>query len=344
MRNLPIHLVRALAPPRLAAGILVSLSLLSAACSNDSTSRLTSPQLSSTAFNGASAALSTPAPSLRTAANFAALGGAGVTCTSPNPALPATTVSGNVGSLLLAPSSVTGFPGFTPGALPCSLSGTVQLGAAAAFADFMTAYNALAAIPCPSDAPHNLSGDLGGLFLAPGVYCISGVGLLSSKLTLTGGANDTWIFKAASSLTPIGGSVVMAGGGNTCNVYWQVGTSASFNNTQFVGNVLAGAAITFTGTNSSLAGRALAETDVTMTGASITGCASGNGNGNGHGDDGDKDHGNGNGHGDDGDKDHCNQGVGNGREGCDPGNSNHKHSSNDEDGGTPGHPGRKGDK
>jgi hypothetical protein len=41
-------------------------------------------------------------------------------------------------------------------------------------------------------------------------------------------------------------------------------------------------------------------------------------------------------------KKHCNQGVGNGPEGCDPGNSNHNQPSNDENGGTPGNPGRKG--
>jgi hypothetical protein len=38
----------------------------------------------------------------------------------------------------------------------------------------------------------------------------------------------------------------------------------------------------------------------------------------------------------------CNQGVGNGPEGCDPGNSNHNQPSNDEDGGIPGQPGRQG--
>jgi hypothetical protein len=207
----------------------------------------------------------------------------------------------------------------------------VQLGAAAAAAAYLTAYQALANVPCPADAAHNLSGDLGlASPLSPGVYCITGVGLLTSQLILNGGANDTWIFKAASSITPIGGSVVMAGGGNTCNVYWQIGSSASFDNTQFVGNVLAGAAITFTGTNSSLAGRALAGSDVTLTGASITGCAASNGNGNG------EDHGNGK------NKEKCNQGVGNGPEGCDPGNSNNRHGSNDENGGTPGNPGRKG--
>lgn len=38
----------------------------------------------------------------------------------------------------------------------------------------------------------------------------------------------------------------------------------------------------------------------------------------------------------------CNQGVGNGPEGCDPGNSDAHKGSNDENGGTPGNPGRKG--
>lgn len=35
----------------------------------------------------------------------------------------------------------------------------------------------------------------------------------------------------------------------------------------------------------------------------------------------------------------CNQGIGNGAEGCDPGNSNHNQSSNDEGGRSPGTPG-----
>lgn len=137
----------------------------------------------------------------------------------------------------------------------------------------MTAYNAIDTDnPCPTDAAHNLSGDLGGLSLSPGVYCISGVGLLTSQLTLDAGndANAVWIFKAASSITPIGGSVVMANGGNACNVYWRTGTSVSLDATTFLGNILAGSSVTFTGVGSSLVGRALAQTDVTMTGATIS--------------------------------------------------------------------------
>ena len=334
--NLSMHLVRALARPRLAAGLLVGMALLPSACKDqDPVSRINAPALvSSSALASVLTSASASAPSLGLAANFAALGGTGVTCTMPNPPLPAVTISGgDVGSLSVVSTTVTGFPGFTPGANPCSLSGSIQLGATAAFANFVTAYNTLAGIPCPTDAPHLLSGDLGGMTLSPGVYCISGVGLLTSQLTLNGGANQIWIFKAASSITPIGGSVVMAGGGSACNVYWELGTAASFDNTDFAGNVLAGTAITFTGNGSSLVGRALAKSDVTLTGANIAACAGSNGGGKGH---------HGKGHGKGHDKDKCNQGVGNGREDCDPGNSNHRHGSNDEDGGSRGDPGRKG--
>src|SRR5258706_328237 len=64
---------------------------------------------------------------------------------------------------------------------------------------------------------------------------------------------------------------------------------------------------------------------VAKTGTRVIGCSALHGGGNG-----------GNDHG------KCNQGVGNGAEGCDPGNSNNHNGSNDENGGTPGNPGRKG--
>ena len=71
-----------------------------------------------------------------------------------------------------------------------------------------------------------------------------------------------------------------------------------------------------------VAGRALATGAVTMTDSNIVGCT-GTGKVAKH---------------------HCNQGVGNGPEGCDPGNSNQGNAnrSNDEFGGTPSHPGRQG--
>jgi len=104
----------------------------------------------------------------------------------------------------------------------------------------------------------------------------------------------------------------------------------------FQGTILAGAAITATGTAGSpptpFVGRALAKAAVTLTDVAFVGCESSSRGGKS--------------------KSKCNQGVGNGPENCDPGNSNQDgHSSNpfdgstrtnDELGGTPGNPGRLG--
>jgi len=209
--------------------------------------------------------------SLGTASNFAVLGGAGVTCT-------ASAVNGDVGSLL----TVTGFPPPTPAL--CTLVGTVHASDAAAttaFNDFLLAHDALDAMTC--DAAHNLTGQpLGGMTLAPGVYCFNGTAALTTgTLTLDarGNRNAVWVFQVETAITTGTASVVLANGGQACNVFWELGTAATIGTgTAFMGNILAGSAITFSGTNSSLVGRALAMTAVTMTGTniSIRNCGGGN--------------------------------------------------------------------
>lgn len=204
---------------------------------------------------GAATSRAADAPKLGSAAKFAILGGAGVTCT-------ASTVTGAAGSILTVAPTAT-----------CYMSGPIHQGDATAIqaaGDAALAYAEVANMPCPADAKYNLSGDLGGLVLPPGLYCISGVGLLASQLTLDGPSDGLWIFKASTSLTPINGAVVMAGGAQARNVYWHTGTAVSLDATKFVGTILAGTAITFTGVGSSLNGRALAKTAVTATGASIS--------------------------------------------------------------------------
>jgi hypothetical protein len=146
-----------------------------------------------------------------------------------------------------------------------------------AYADFVTAYDALAAVTgpyaCPSlDASHNLPLSLDGLTLPPGVYCIGGnspgVATLSGELKLNGSRDAVWIFKTNSLTTTAGAAVVMAGGGKACNVYWQTDSAATFADTDFVGTILAGSGITFA--NSSLVGRALAGSEVTLTTSFVT--------------------------------------------------------------------------
>jgi hypothetical protein len=325
--KVPIRLARTLAPHRFAAGALVALALFSTACSNDSASRITAPSLSATSINSSLAAARS-APSLGTAADFAILsaadgGGGAVTCVNePNPA----TITGNVGS-----SGV-----ITPGA--CTIIGAQIAPVSAGVVNaFDKAYAALAGEQCTQIFNQDTyTGPTSAFSVGSGVICFpNGVTFTNTTLTLTG--SGPWLFEIGTTATGNSGAltgtdfnVVMPSGANPCDVTWWVRAGATMTTdrvpspTHFFGTILAGAAITVTGAASgTFNGRALAKAGVTITGGTFTGCTGGSLGGNGS---------------------KCNQGVGNGPEGCDPGNSNQGDASrsNDELGGTPGNPGRKG--
>ncbi|GAC1484157.1 MAG: hypothetical protein NVS1B5_04200 [Gemmatimonadaceae bacterium] len=314
--NLPRHPVWAVARPRLAAGFLVTLALLSAACSKDSVSRINAPLLSSGSSDHSRDHSSER--SLAGASNFAVLANAAVTCANG-------TITGDVGTFMATP----------PGAITlttCPVTGTVHVGDGAAkqaFNAFVAAYDALAPQVGQCDPAHTLAGTLDGVTLAPGTYCISSVAK-TGTLTLNGGG--AYLFLVSGALTGTSFNVVLANGAQACNVTWLTTAAATLTDSHFVGTILAAQAITLT--RGTFSGNAWAGAsgvgDVTITGTAVTGCAGSNGE--------DKDKGKG----EDKEKDKCNQGVGNGSEGCDPGNSNHHNSSNDETGGTPGDPGRQG--
>jgi hypothetical protein len=87
---------------------------------------------------------------------------------------------------------------------------------------------------------------------------------ITGNLTLDGGGdpNAVWIFQIVSSLTTAAGNsqVILSNGGNSHNVFWQVGSSATLGtNTIFAGTIMAQASITLT-TGATLNGRALART------------------------------------------------------------------------------------
>jgi hypothetical protein len=212
----------------------------------------------------------------------------------------------------------------------CTITGAIIAPVSAGvLADFNSAYDALADQSCD----RFLTGTLDGITLPPGVYCFNAAAALTGTLTLDGGLNDTWLFKIGTSgfgaLTGTDFSVVGPVGGNPCNVTWWVAEGATVTRGDFKGTILAGAGITVTGFDVTPAttrfeGRALAKAAVTSTNVVFVGCEGGSLGGTAH--------------------PKCNQGVGNGPEGCDPGNSNQgdPSRSNDERGGTPGNPGRKG--
>src|SRR5665213_1149583 len=117
------------------------------------------------------------------------------------------------------------------------------------------------------------AGNIGGLNLAPGLYKFTSTAYITgSDVTLTGGPNDVLIFQIASDLE-VGSSihVILAGGAQSGNIFWQVGTSATIKTfAAFKGTIMARQAITME-TSSTMDGRALAFTaGVTFDGASAT--------------------------------------------------------------------------
>jgi len=188
--------------------------------------------------------------SLAGADNFAILAGSAITSTG------ATTVTGDLG---LSPgSSVGGFP-------PGILNGTLHINDAAvnqAKLDLTAAYNDAAGRSSTDIV--TLSGNIGGLTLTPGLYkSTSSLAISSGDLTFDakGNANAVFIIQMASTLTITSGrQVILSGGALASNIYWMVGSSATFGTTSVIkGTVLAMQSVTFN-TGATLDGRALTRT------------------------------------------------------------------------------------
>jgi Ice-binding-like len=204
------------------------------------------------------AANAATAPPLGNASSFAVLAATTVTSTGP------TVVNGDLG---LSPgTSVTGFP-------PGTVSGTVHPGDAAAAAgqtDLTTAYNNAAG---QSPTVTGLSSIANQTF-TPGVYNASSSLLVNGPVTLDGQGNQNavFIFQIGSALTAASGVVInLINGAQACNVFWQVGSSATLGTgSTFAGSILALASITVT-TGDTVAGSMLARTGaVTLDSDTIT--------------------------------------------------------------------------
>lgn len=182
---------------------------------------------------------------LGTADSFAVLAGSTITNTGP------TTITGDVG---LSPGSAV------VGAASITEHGTFHTTdavAAQAQSDLTTAYtDASGRSPDAISLP-----DITGQTLLPGVYQSTSSLNLAGDVTLNGQGNpdSVFIFQIGSTLiTGSGSRVLLTGSAQACNVFWQVGSSATLGTASlFQGSILALTSITLT-TDAVLEGRALA--------------------------------------------------------------------------------------
>ena len=182
---------------------------------------------------------------LGSATSYSVLAGTTITNTG------ASTIAGDVG---LSPgTAITGFPpGLTAGAVNAANGA-----ASTAKSDFTTAYN---------DAAGRTGGlpivaDLGGTTLTAGVYNSGSSIGVTGTLTLNaeGHSDAVFIFQAGSTLTTApASSIVLENGAQACNVFWQVGSSATVATTSsFIGTIMAMTSIEVH-TGATISGRLLA--------------------------------------------------------------------------------------
>jgi hypothetical protein len=204
-------------------------------------------------------AASPPVPAginLRSAANFAVLAGTSLTNNSGG----TTFISGDVGSpsQTTDPTQAAGYTNYKSGAILSN-----------ALADLQTAITDANSRDCDVTFAGDI--DLGGLVLAPGVYCYAGAISVTGTLALNGPGD--YIFRTALTLNTTANSVIaLTNGANAENVTWvPVGPATLGANSVFKGSILAKSAAITVGDNTTLLnGRVLSAAAVTLRNNQIT--------------------------------------------------------------------------
>src|ERR1700682_536648 len=227
---------------------------------------------------GTTASLGPSPVDLGTAGNFVVLAKTGVST------VPSSALTGNVGVSPAAGSFLTGFSetADSTNVFSTSLQAVGKLYAAnyavptpsnltTAVSNMETAYtDAAGRVATPSNS-ELYSGNLGGRTFAPGLYRWTSSVSIPTDVTVSGGANDTWIFQTTGDLTMASAmKVVLGGTAQAKNIVWQVAGLVAFDaNSHFEGIILSKTAITLK-TGSTMNGRALAQSAIALQSATIT--------------------------------------------------------------------------
>lgn len=181
-----------------------------------------------------------------TALSFAVLAGTTIANTGPS------VISGDLG---VSPgTAITGFP---PGEVSNGAKHVADALALQAQSDLETAYNDAVGQERPAEVP----AELGGMTLVPGSYKQATALALNGTLTLDAQDDPSavFIFQTGFTLSTASSSTIeLVNGAQACNVFWQVGSSATLGSeSMFVGSILALGSVTVQ-TGTTVTGRVLA--------------------------------------------------------------------------------------
>ena len=212
---------------------------------------------------------------LGTAGNFAVLAKTGISTVPPS------VITGDIGVSPAAESYMTGFsqtdktgyatsPQVTGFMYAANMAAPTPSNMTTAISNMQTAYTDAAGRTLPNFL--NLgSGTLSGNTLAPGLYKW-GTGVnITGNITISGAANDVWIFQVSGTLNMTSAkSIILGGSAQAKNIFWQVAGQATLGTTShFEGTILSQTGITLL-TNATMNGRALAQTLVALQKATVT--------------------------------------------------------------------------
>jgi Ice-binding-like len=214
---------------------------------------------------------------LGTAADFAILSEAGI-----DAAIGSEHITGDIGVSPVTSTAITGFGLSLHGTYATSSLVTGKVYApdyssptptkmTDAVADFELAFTDANGRVAPAPVTELGAGDISGLTLAPGIYKWGTGVLVNGGLTLKGGANSTWIFQIAQTLTVGGGAIItLSGGAQAKNVYWVVtGNTILGTTANFKGNILCQGEVDMK-TSTIFLGRAMSHTAVNLQGTQVT--------------------------------------------------------------------------
>ncbi len=193
---------------------------------------------------------------------------------------PTSVITGDMGISPAATSYITGFSltNATGYATSSQVTGNIYaadmvaptpINLTTAVNNMVTAYNDAAGRPSP-DFFELGAGNIGGKTLQSGLYKWTNTVIVPTDVTLSGNASDVWIFQVAGGLILSSGvKILLSGGAQAQNIFWQVAGGATIGTSAHVeGVILSQTGITF-GTGASMNGRALAQTAVILDGNTI---------------------------------------------------------------------------